>query len=65
MLSEVQKAGYTAVNVEGQDEATEILRLTCLERNIRIEKAPAAIPALQTAGVGFAITWPEDRGDCR
>jgi DNA-binding MarR family transcriptional regulator len=33
-LSEVRQAGYTAVRIEGKDEAAEILRLTCLEQNI-------------------------------
>ena len=32
VLEEVRKAGYAAVCIEGDDEAAEILRLTCLER---------------------------------
>src|SRR5512136_1907091 len=37
-LSEVRRAGYTAVYVQGQDEAAEILRLTCMEQNVKVER---------------------------
>jgi DNA-binding MarR family transcriptional regulator len=58
-LSEVRRAGYTAVHVEGKDEAAEILRLTCLEHHVTLEKKSKGTPTLRTDGVGFVITWPD------
>src|SRR5512135_955863 len=34
VLAEARQRGYTSICVEGQDEAIEILRLTCLEQGI-------------------------------
>ncbi len=57
VLAQVRQAGYTAVCVEGKDEASEILRLTCLEQNIKVEKK-SNLPTLYTDGAGFAVVWP-------
>lgn len=59
VLAEVRRAGYTAVRVEGNDEAAEILRLTCLEQNVKMETQVARAPTLYADGTGFAITWPD------
>ena len=59
-LAEVQGAGYAAVWVDGQDEAAEILRLTCLEQGVRVDRETDGVPALRTNGLGFAVTWPGD-----
>ena len=57
-LSEVRQAGYTAVCIEGDNEAAEILNLTCLELNVAIKKS-ARVPTLRVEGTEFAIQWPE------
>jgi DNA-binding MarR family transcriptional regulator len=57
-LSEVRQAGYTAVCIEGDDEAAEILSLTCLEQNIAVKKTPR-VPTLRVEGTEFAIQWPD------
>lgn len=58
-VSQVRRAGYTAVHIEGQDEAAEILRLTCLEHNVALERKTGRVPTLRADGTGFAIAWPE------
>lgn len=58
-LAEVRRAGYTAVHIEGKDEAAEILRLTCLEQQVGLEKKPGRVPTLRVDGTGFVVTWPE------
>jgi DNA-binding MarR family transcriptional regulator len=59
-LREVRRAGYTEVRIEGDDEAAEILRLTCLEQDIQASKKTARVPVLRADGTGFLVTWPED-----
>jgi DNA-binding MarR family transcriptional regulator len=58
-LVQVRQAGYNAITIDGQDEAIEILRLTCLEQGVQVEQGGACLPALQAEGMGFAISWPE------
>ena len=58
-LAEVRQAGYASVYVNGNDEAAEILRLTCLEQGVKTEKKSARVPVLRTEGTGFVVTWPD------
>ena len=58
VLSQVRQAGYTAVRIEGDDQATEILNLTCLEQNMPVIKS-ARVPTLRVEGTEFAIQWPD------
>jgi DNA-binding MarR family transcriptional regulator len=62
-IAEVCRAGYTEVHVEGKDEASEILCLTCLEQGIKMEKESGSTPAIRANGVGFVITWPGADGE--
>lgn len=57
-LSQVNSAGYMAVYVEGDDDATEILRLTCLEQGFRSANAPELAPLVLFEGAGFVVKWP-------
>lgn len=57
-LRQVRQAGYSTVWLEGEDEAAEILRLTCLEQGMKVENKPAA-PRLQSTGAGFEVAWPD------
>ena len=59
-LDEVRRAGYVVVGIDGQDEATEILRLTCLEEGVKVEQDGAGVPVLRGDGVDFAIMWPTE-----
>jgi hypothetical protein len=58
-LTRVRRAGYTAVRVEGNDEATEILRLTCLEEKIQVDRKSSRAPVLRAEGSSFVVTWPD------
>lgn len=57
-LAEVRQAGYEAITIEGSDEATEILRLTCMEQGVKVEKK-AGVPTLRANGQGFDVAWPK------
>jgi DNA-binding MarR family transcriptional regulator len=59
-LRQVSEAGYGSVCIEGHDEATEILRLTCLEESVKLNSDSAGVPLLKTSGVGFVVIWPLD-----
>ena len=58
VLSQVRQAGYTAVRIEGDDQAAKILNLTCLEQNMPVKKSARA-PTLRVEGTEFAIQWPD------
>jgi DNA-binding IclR family transcriptional regulator len=60
-LAAVAAAGYQAVVIQGQDEAIEILRLTCLEQGIHVARG-GDLPALRAEGRSFAVTWPAGTG---
>jgi hypothetical protein len=57
-LTKVHRAGYTAVCVEGNDEAAEILGLTCLEQSTKVDNKSDRTPVLRVAGMSFLVTWP-------
>jgi len=58
-VARLRKAGFAAVRVTGRDEASEILRLTCLEAGVRMEEDPAAaIPSVGVDGTQFVLDWP-------
>ena len=59
-LAEVRRSGYTTVCVDGDDEATEILRLTCLEQAIPVMNEKVLIPVLRVEGKKFVAVWPKD-----
>ena len=59
VLSKVRRAGYAEVSIEGNDEAAEILRLTCLEQNVRANKKSARAPVLRAEGTRFTVIWPD------
>jgi DNA-binding MarR family transcriptional regulator len=61
-LGQVRQAGHSALYVEGQSEALDILRLTCLEQGLQIAKAPGGVPVITDDGLSFAIAWPDGDG---
>ena len=61
-LASVRGAGFTAVKADGQDEAMEIFRLTCLEEGVGVERSPSSpLPEVRAEGTGFVVMWLEDR----
>jgi DNA-binding MarR family transcriptional regulator len=60
VLAEVRRAGYVKVNIEGDDQAVEILRLTCLEQNVKVNPKSVGLPILRAEGTRFTVTWPND-----
>ena len=58
-LAEVRQAGYEVIAVEGTDEAAEILRLTCMEQGVKVEKK-AGVPRVRASGQGFDVAWPAE-----
>ena len=60
VLSEVRRAGHSEVRIEGNDEAAEILRLTCLEQDVQVSKKSARAPTLRAEGTNFTVAWPAE-----
>jgi DNA-binding MarR family transcriptional regulator len=62
-LAEVKAAGYGAVHLIGDDEATEIFQLTCLEQGVKqVTGAGDGAPTVAVDGTGFVVHWPERNG---
>ena len=58
-LAEVAQVGHSSVFIEGDDEAAEILRLTCLEHGLKVSIQRDEVPILRSNGIDFAVTWPD------
>lgn len=60
-LAEIKDAGYQSVYLEGDGEAIEILRLTCLEQGVRAaERKGDGIPSASVEGTRFVVYWPSN-----
>lgn len=61
-LAEVEASGYETVYLEGEGEAAEIFRLTCLEQGVNVISASAdGVPMVCMQGAGFVVVqWPEE-----
>ncbi len=58
VLTQVNRAGYNSIYIDGNDEATEILRLTCLDQGIQITARSMQVPLLRAEGTSFVVTLP-------
>lgn len=59
-LGEIHGTGYSVVYMEGDDEAAEIFRLTCLEHGVRLAAQGAeGVPTVGVEGTRFVVRWPE------
>jgi DNA-binding MarR family transcriptional regulator len=59
-LAELKTDGYNTVRLEGNDEAAEIFRLTCLEQGVTIVSGTAnEVPTVRVEGTSFAVFWPQ------
>lgn len=52
LLTQVKRAGYHQVRIEGKDDIADICRLTCLEQGVHVSYAPEddSIPILKILG---------------
>lgn len=64
LLDEVQAAGFNEVRIDGDGDAAEICRLTCLERGIKVASASQmdSLPVLRVDGTGLALEWAGSDG---
>jgi hypothetical protein len=59
-LAEVEDKGYRALRLEGNGEAAEIFRLTCLEHGVTVLSGQLdEVPRVEVKGADFAIDWPD------
>jgi DNA-binding MarR family transcriptional regulator len=58
-LGEIKGAGHETVHLDGDGEALEIFRLTCLEHGVRVvSRAAQGVPTVAVEGESFALHWP-------
>ena len=64
VLGELKGAGYETLHLDGDAEAIEIFRLTCLEQGAKvISSVDDGIPTGGMDGPGFVVRWPEPGPD--
>jgi DNA-binding MarR family transcriptional regulator len=60
VLARVRGAGYGKLHLDGDGEAMEIFRLTCLEHGVKVAaRAEDGIPTVGAEGTSFVVHWPE------
>jgi DNA-binding MarR family transcriptional regulator len=60
-LTEVQEADFRTVCIEGNGEAVEIFRLTCLEHGVKVVSTTVPdAPTVRVDGTSFSVDWPDD-----
>ena len=57
-LQQLESAGYQSVNVLGEDEVAEVVRLTCLEQGVMMTNDTQA-PQIRIEGIKLALKLPE------
>ncbi len=57
-LEQLESAGYQSVNVLGEDEVAEVVRLTCLEQGVMVT-SDAQAPQIRIEGIKLALQLPE------
>lgn len=59
LLDEVMKAGYDTVCIEGDGDLAEIVFLTCLETQIKVnEEIDRDYPVFRIEGLQTVLDWP-------
>ena len=56
-LDQLEKAGFNQVNVAGEDDVAEVVRLSCLERGIALTNE-AQTPQIRIDGLKLALQLP-------
>jgi len=59
LIGEIQQRGYHQLAVRGSSELAEVVALTCLEMNIRVEPEDINLPVIAIAGTGLKLEWPD------
>ncbi len=60
VLGQIKAAGHGSVHVDGDGEAAEIFRLTCLEQGVKVTpRADDGIPTVGLEGLTFVVHGPE------
>jgi DNA-binding MarR family transcriptional regulator len=63
-LARLRAAGHETVVLEGDGEAMEIFRLTCMEQGVKITtRATEGIPRVGVEGTRFVLGWPQSGSD--
>ena len=57
-VQQLHDAGYQSVNVPGEDEVAEVVRLTCLEQGVEVSN-DALAPQILIEGIKLALKLPE------
>ncbi len=52
---ELEQRGVTEVYLPGEDELTDIMRLTCIENGITVRSTPGGV-VIRAAGTGFEVS---------
>ena len=65
LLGEVQLAGYSEIQIEGEGDIADICRLTCLEQNIRVldgkyQSSQINVPTLEIHGTKVRLRMEEE-----
>ncbi|CAG0993339.1 hypothetical protein ANAEL_02433 [Anaerolineales bacterium] len=60
LVSELKQKNIRQVHLDGQDEMSDILRLTCIEAGISISKTPNGV-TLKADGQGYRIASTSDK----
>jgi hypothetical protein len=53
----LERQGVTEVYLPGDDEMTDIMRLTCLENGITVRVSPGGV-TVWASGTGFSALYP-------
>ena len=63
-LRAIQEAGFEVLQLSEDNEAAEILRLTCLEHSVKVlSRVAEGVPRVDVDGTGFVIHWPDETGE--
>jgi len=62
-LAEVRAAEYQAIVLDGEGEALDIMRLTCIGQAVAVLPVDTQpLPCVRSDGVGYAIEWARPAG---
>jgi DNA-binding MarR family transcriptional regulator len=61
VVTQAKEAGQAKLYLDGDGEAMEIFRLTCLEHGMRVSSSPEEeLPTVGIEGTSFVVRWPEE-----
>jgi DNA-binding MarR family transcriptional regulator len=57
LAKQLERRGIREVYLSGEDEMTDIMRLTCIESGITVRSSPGGVTVLPS-GLGFSVSFP-------